>query len=220
MQTWPTITVVIADDHSIFRTGFKIFLEGQKDVNYLLVAEADNGLELLEKIKSHPPDIVFTDIQMPGMDGVQACKIIKEKYPLTRVIALTLYDEEHLIWDMIHAGANGYIVKSSPPEEILEAIKSVGEGVAFYSDGIAGKLAAGADKIKPKNSIQFSEQELKIIKLICKQLTNKEIANTIQLHVRTVEDYRYKIQEKINAKNAVGIALYALANGIEILANL
>jgi DNA-binding NarL/FixJ family response regulator len=218
MQPSPTITVIIADDHPIFRAGFKIFLEYQKDVHYSLIAEAANGVELLEKVKLHQPNLVFTDIQMPEMDGVEACRIIKEKYPLIQVIALTLYDNERLIWDMIHAGANGYIVKSSPTEEILAAIKSVNEGIIYYSNIISDKVERYP--YKKANKISFSEQEVKVIRLICKQLTNKEIANTIQLHVRTVEDYRYRIQEKMNVKNAVGIALYALANGIESFNNL
>ncbi|WP_301922667.1 response regulator transcription factor [Ferruginibacter sp.] len=220
MQPAPTITFIIADDHPIFRAGFKIFLEGQEDVHYSLVAEASNGIELLEKVKLHRPDIVFTDIKMPEMDGIQACRLIKEKYPLTQIIALTLYQDDRFIWDMIHAGANGYIVKSNPIVEILAAIKSVSAGIAYYSSKIANKLEMDEYKKKTAKQIKFSEQEVKVIRLICKQLTNMEIANTVQLHVRTVEDYRHKIQEKKNAKNAVGIALYALAHGIESLNNL
>lgn len=220
MQPAEPITVIIADDHPFVRRGFITFLENRDDSNYHVVAEAPNGIELIDKVKIHQPQIVITDILMPEMGGLQACRIIKENYPAIHVIAFTLFENENLILEMIRAGASGYIFKNSLPKEILSAIKRVSEGIPYYSNLISDKLATGNNKSNTTKAVQFSTQEIKVIKLICKQLTNKEIAETTQLHIRTIEDQRHKIQEKMNIKNGVGVLSYALMHGLVGLSEL
>ena len=199
MNPFYTTTIIIADDHAIYRNGLKTFLENQPDVNYRIVAEAANGVELLKKVERYNPDIVITDIGMPEMDGIESCKSIKENHPLTTVIALTFHEEREFVLQMIYAGASAYVIKNNPPEDILRAIETVLKGIAYYSSTICDKIVNN----NKNKQINFSATEIKIIKLICTQSTNKEIAEATQLHVRTIEDYREKIRGKMQVKNAV-----------------
>jgi len=212
------IKILFAEDHEIFRLGFRRIIETASPPNFEFVTDAINGIELVEKVKQHKPNLVLTDIKMPLLDGIQACKLIKQQNPLTNVIAFSHFDKEKYIIDMMNAGAHGYLVKSGTMLEVFEAIDTVSEGRPYYCSSISDKLYGvfqNSNTYKLKNKkINFSLQEIKVIKLICEQLTSKEIAQALQLAVRTVEDYRHQIQEKIGARNVVGIALYAIVNGI------
>ena len=155
---------------------------------------------------------------MPLMDGVQACKLIKEKFPRTGVIAFSLYLDESYILEMINAGASGYVAKSGSMDEIVEAIQTVNEGHPYYCSTISHKILGVLENSNNKNrkmsKVQMSIQEIKIIKLICHQKTTKEIAHALDISVKTVEGHRQQIQQKIGARNVVGIALYAVVNNL------
>lgn len=211
------ITVVLADDHEVFRRGLQHVLQYQAGSQIQFVGEAANGIELIEQVKQRLPDIVLTDIQMPEMNGIEACKIIRKNFPCTSTIALSLSNEPDFVMNMVLAGARGYLVKSSTSEEIIEAIKSVSTGAVFYSstvsDQLYGKKHNYTFESKPEK-VRFTCQELSVMKLLCQQLTTKEIASKLGLAKRTIEDYRHHIQEKIGAKNMVGIAIYAIFNEI------
>ena len=208
------VKIIIADDHQIFRTGFKATIANQNVLNIAFVDEASNGVELVEKVTLQKPDVVITDINMPLMDGIQACHLIKENNPSVKVIALSMFDDDGLMIEMVRAGASGFLTKNAEQEEVLLAIKEVSEGFTHFKKGIA-EIRNDNQLISKKLSLkEFTITEISLIKLICKQLTNKEIAHTLGLSKRTVEDYRRKIQEKLNAKNAIGIVLYALENEI------
>lgn len=219
------VRIVLADDHLFFRTGFKNILQSQCINGEIeIVAEAANGFELIECVKLHQPDIVFTDIKMPAMDGIAATKVIKEKFPGTKVIALSALEDAGAVINMIHAGVSGYVIKNTTYQEIITAINSVLSGKAYYCNIVSNKVygritASKIERVKNKDQ-QFSPQEISVIKLICKQLTNKEIAAILKLHLRTVEDYRHRIQEKMGSKNVVGVVLYALAHEIILLGEL
>jgi len=211
------IKVVIADDHEIFRDGMKLTL--QKADNIQLLGEASDGKELIKQIEALNPDVVITDIKMPGMDGVEATKIIKQQFPGIAVIALSMFDDEELILEMLEAGALGYLLKNSDKFEITDAVESVHDGKPYYCKFTSGKLAKlialnRDKKEKKKKEADFSEKEIDIIKLICREHTNKEIAEKVFLSSRTVEGYRMKILEKLNAKNTVGIVVEAIRLGI------
>lgn len=224
MHPCQSISIIIADDHQIFRVGFKNVIANQKKVHLAFVAEACNGLELVEQVALHQPDIVITDINMPLMDGIQACRIIKESNPSTKVIALSMYDDDGLVLEMVRAGASGYLAKNAEQEEVLSAIKNVSEGFTYFKREMTTPIVAtgNCNPVNPKgvSIAQFTPTEIALIKLICKQLTNKEIAHLLKLSTRTVEDYRRRIQERINAKNGVGIVLFALENGLVKLGEL
>lgn len=217
MTASPEIKIVIADDHEMFRDGFKLMLTKQKDIQ--LVGEAENGRRLLELVEEEKPDVVVTDIKMPIMDGIEAAKKIHEQFPDTGVIGLSMFDEDDLIIDMLEAGAKGYLLKNSNKEQIGEAIRTVYNGDPYYCKTTSHKLTQMIAKskfnpYKKKEKIEFTEREIEIVELVCKEMSNKEIAEKLFLSIRTVEGLRLKISEKMNVKNPVGMVIYALKNGL------
>ncbi len=211
------IKIIIADDHEIFRDGFKLMLSKQKDIQ--LIGEAANGRELVELVNEHIPDLVITDIKMPIMDGIEAAKKIAAQFPDMGIIGLSMFDEDDLIIDMLEAGAKGYLLKNANKEQIIEAIKTVYNGDPYYCKTTSNKLTQMIAKSKfnpyrKKEVIEFSDREQEIITLVCQELTNKEIADKLFLSSRTVEGHRLKIMEKMNVKNPVGLVVYALKHGL------
>jgi DNA-binding NarL/FixJ family response regulator len=211
------IRIIIADDHEIFRDGFKVMLKKQTEVE--VIGEAENGRELLELAKTHQPDVVITDVKMPLMDGIEATKQIKKELPHIEVIALTMFDEENLVIDMLEAGAKGYLLKNTNKAEVVQAVKAVYRQETYYCNSTSNKLAQmiAKSRFNPYKSIPkpaFNEKEIEIIRLICKELSNKEIASELGLSTRTIEGYREKILEKIDAKNIAGLVIYAIRNNI------
>lgn len=217
-QTAKPIRIILADDHEIFRDGFKAMIKKQPSIE--LIGEASNGEELVELTRLLQPDVIVTDIKMPKMDGLQAAKILSKELPQTGIIALSMIDEENLIIDMMEAGAKGYLLKNAHKDEIVEAIKSVNYGQIYYCDGASAKLTlliAKNDRIpfiKKDSKIELSQKEIDVILMICQELTNKEIADRLNLSIRTVEGYRDRIQSKIGARNSAGIVVYAIKNKI------
>lgn len=212
-----TIKVVIADDHEIFRDGMRIMLQKQADIH--LVGEAGDGRELIEQVKSLQPDIVISDVKMPRMDGAAATRHLVEHYPHIGIIALTMFDEEDLIIDMLEAGARGYLLKNADKHEIVDAIKSVYDQQPYYCRHTSHKLAemVARSKFNPHRQHikpEFNERELEIIRHICDGLTSKQIGEKIFLSVRTVEGLRMKILEKMEVKNTAGIIIYAIKNNL------
>jgi DNA-binding NarL/FixJ family response regulator len=209
--------IVIADDHEIFRDGLSLMLSRQKDIE--LAGEADNGLQLVEMVRRLQPDVIITDIKMPIMDGLEATRILLKEFPGLKIIALSMFDEENLVVDMLEAGAKGYLQKNADKTEIVEAINTVYTNNTYYCRRTTSKLASLIAKSKyswhvKKNTVTFSERELGIIKLICQQQTAQQIADTLFLSRRTIEGYRIKILEKMNAKTTAGVVVYALKHGI------
>ena len=209
------IRLVIADDHKIFRDGLKLLFEKQKKVK--LVGEAADGVQLVELVNATLPDVVMTDIVMPNMDGIAAVKRIVAAYPDIVIIALSMFDDEMLVVDMLEAGALGYLLKDADKEEILEAIHSAVNHRPYYCDAIMSKviklMSGGRFKnTAPVAPIAFNENELSIIQLICEEKTSREIAGVLSISPRTVEWYRTRIMEKLEVKSTIGIVIYALRN--------
>jgi DNA-binding NarL/FixJ family response regulator len=207
------IKIVIADDHEIFRDGLKLMLQRQPDI--VVAGEAADGKELIDLVKHTLPDVIITDVKMPHLDGVAAAKYLTEHYPSIGIIALTMFDEEDLIVDMLEAGAKGYLLKNADKTEIIEAVHTVASNEPHYCRLTSQKLASMVAKSKfnwhlKKEKPEFNEREQEIIRYICEGLTNKEIGEKIFLSVRTVEGLRLKIIEKMNVKNTAGIIVYAI----------
>jgi DNA-binding NarL/FixJ family response regulator len=216
IQSTP-INIIIADDHELFRDGFKVLLNKIKSVK--LVAEAGNGEELIQLVQQHRPDIVITDIKMPLMDGITATRLLSKQFPQTGIIALSMFEEENLVVDMLEAGAKGYLLKNAQKAEILHAITEVYHGNNFYCAETNKKLInliarSSHESHYRVNRNDFNERELSIIRLICQEMSNREIAEQLNLSKRTVEGYRDRIMEKIGAKNSIGIVIYALRHAI------
>lgn len=211
------ITIIIADDHELFRDGFKVLLNKIKSVQ--LVAEASNGEELIQLVQHHRPDIVITDIKMPVMDGITATRNLAKQFPQTGIIALSMFEEENLIVDMLEAGAKGYLLKNAQKTEILHAITEVYHGHNYYCAETNKKLInliarSAHDSQYRVGRNDFNDKEINIIRLICQEMSNREIAEHLNLSKRTVEGYRDRIMEKIGAKNSIGIVIYAVRHNI------
>lgn len=217
MSITPDIKIVIADDHEMFRDGFKLMLTKQPSIQ--LLGEAENGRELLQLTQSLQPDVVVTDIKMPIMDGIEATQKIKTLFPEMGIIGLSMFDEDDLIVDMLEAGAKGYLLKNAGKEHIVEAIKTVYDGDPYYCKTTSNKLTQMIAKSKynpytRKEKIEFTDREKEIIELISKEYSNKEIAEKLFLSIRTVEGHRLKIMEKTGVKNTVGLVVYAIKNNL------
>jgi DNA-binding NarL/FixJ family response regulator len=208
-----TIRLVIADDHEIFRDGLALMLSKQETV--VLAGQAGDGEELLRLVGETQPDIVLTDIKMPRLGGIAAAKILLQRYPNLKIIALSMYEEEDLIVEMLEAGAKGYLLKNADKKEILEAILTVYEGNIFYCKHTTARLAtltvkSKFDFHKKYQEPLFTEREKEIIRLICRQHTAQEIGVLLYLSKRTVEGYRTRILEKMEVKNTAGVVIFAL----------
>jgi DNA-binding NarL/FixJ family response regulator len=211
------IRIVLADDHEIFRDGFRVMLKKQPGVE--LVGEAADGEELLKLVEELQPDVVITDIKMPRLDGIKATKAITKKYPHIGVISLSMFDEENLIIDMLEAGAKGYLLKNAHKDEIIAAVESVYRDQTYYCNHTSRKLTkmiaeSSFNPNRRPHKPEFTEREILVMKFICQELSNREIAMNLKLSVRTIEGYREKIQEKISARNTAGIVVYAIKNSI------
>lgn len=208
------VRVVIADDHSIFREGIQLLLKKEKSIE--LTGEAADGDSLLALIDQVQPDVVVTDIEMPGKSGLDVTRIVKKRQPGVGIIAFTMFGEDELVVDMMEAGANGYVLKSSKKEELLKAILSASEGGTYFCDETSvqlSKMLAASKAVKKQEPVEFSETELEVIRLICKEKSNKEIATDMQLAVKTVEKIKSKLFEKTGSLNSVGVAVFAMQNG-------
>lgn len=203
------ITVIIADDHPIVREGFGVMMKKLKGIK--VVAEASDGKELLRLAKKLKPDVIMCDVRMPNMNGIEATKIIKAELPDTAVIALSMFDNADLILDMVNAGAAGYLLKNAHKDEIVAAIKSVHKKEPYYSKEITEVLTK---KLNCRSEETLNEKEIEIVKLICKEYSNKQIADKLHLDKRTIDWYRNKILLKLDVHNTAGIVMYASKNNI------
>ena len=212
----PPIRLLIADDHEIFRDGLVLMLSKQSHI--ILEGQAEDGKELIEMVKEKQPDMVLTDIKMPRMDGIEATRYIRTYFPQVNIIALSMFDEENLIVDMLEAGAKGYLLKNADKQEILEAIECVSQDKEFYCQHTSARLASMIVKSKfnpyrKTEVVEFNDREKDIVRLICLQFTAQEIADKLYLSKRTVEGYRTRILEKMNVKNTAGVVIFALKHG-------
>lgn len=211
------INLAIADDHKIFREGLKATLEDCADLNILF--EAGNGIELVKQLAFKNPDVILMDIKMPEMDGMQATAYIQQNFSHVKVLALSMFNEDKYILDMMKAGASGYLLKNAEPQEIIDAVFMVHKKGYYFNEHLSITLVKqfmGKSTINPKGKedMELNERETEVLKLICQEKQNTEIADKLFLSVRTVEDYRTKLFEKTGSKNMVGLVIYAIKKGI------
>jgi two-component system, NarL family, invasion response regulator UvrY len=217
MKTKSKIKVALADDHILLRRGLAALVNSFDE--YTVIFEADNGLEFQQAInKDSVPDLVLLDINMPKMDGFAAAEWLKQTYPLVKILALSMYDNESSVIRMFKAGAKGYILKDCEPHELKAALDSVMEKGYYYSELVTGKLIHSINKMEEeagtKNLAHLNEKELQFLKLACTEMTYKEIADKMNLSPRTIDGYRDVLFEKLNLKTRVGLVMYAIKNGI------
>lgn len=216
--------IAVVDDHHLFRQGLIHLLEDYSE--FTVTMQANNGKEFMDHLKelsgnNQPlPEIVLLDIEMPVMDGIDTTVKLKKKYPKMKIIMLTMHDEQEMIVHLIERGANGFLPKNENVEEVADAIRSVQEIGYYFNDRVSRamvKSLVNSEKIKPKfYSASFSDMELEIISLICKEFTNREIAEKTGLNQRTIDWHRGNILKKTGARNTAGIVMFAVKNNIVI----
>jgi len=213
------IRVLITDDHQMFIDGIKALLVDSKEVH--VVAMANNGEEALDRLKKQPIDVVIMDINMPVMNGIEATKQIREKYPDVKVLALTMYIEKELITEIVKAGATGYILKNTGKEELITAITTIAKGEKFYSSDVALKMLDAKTTLEyvedidnQNRNINLTKREKEILKLITMEYTTPQIAEKLLISYFTVETHRKNLIRKLNVKNVAGLVKIAIQNGL------
>jgi DNA-binding NarL/FixJ family response regulator len=209
------IKVAIADDHQIFRKG--VILSMRPYTNIKFIFEAENGEELLNKIKEDEPDVVLCDLKMPVKDGIDTTKQIVKEYPKIRVIILTMYEDERFVGHLMDCGAAGYLLKSTEPSEIRKAVMDVVRS-GFYLNPFVNKVLIkknyGRQKSNPSltNEIVVNDREKEVLTLVCMEFTAAEIAQKMDISARTVEAIKDRLMERFGVKNSVGLVFYAMKN--------
>lgn len=209
------IRIVLADDHALFRQGLRSLLEAEPD--FRVVGEAGDGREVLRHVLEAKPDIVLMDIQMPGLDGVQATQEILREWPQAKVIMLTMYRQDAYVFEAVKAGARGYMLKDADAKDLLEAIRRVNNGEVLLDAELAEQIIqdfkAKRESV-PKPHAELSEREVQILKLVAQGYTNLEIAGELSLSEKTVRNRLSEIFQKLHLNNRTQAALYALREGL------
>jgi DNA-binding NarL/FixJ family response regulator len=211
------VKVAIADDHHLFRTGVKTSLSAYKDIQ--VVAEAENGMQLLNLLRHIKPDVVLLDIQMPIMDGLATLPEVKKLYPDVKVIMLSMHNDHSMISKMMELGANSYLTKESDSETIYNAIITCFSD-EFYFNDLTNKALLSRLRMKStptpaqEADANLNEKEKPVLKLMCEEKSTKEIADLVEISPRTVEAIRDKLKVKTGSKSMAGLVMYAVKAGI------
>ena len=210
--------IALTDDHVLLRNGLASLLE---DLDYEVLFEADNGQDLIRKLNPGDlPDVVLMDINMPQMDGYETTRWLKLNHRGVRVLALSMYDDENAIIRMLKSGARGYILKDSDPAELKAALQALVAKGFYHSELVTGKLIHtinhmdDTDHSSVKDVLGLNDREIEFLKLVCTELTYKEIAEKMFLSPRTIDGYRDALFEKLGLKSRVGLVLFTIRNGI------
>ena len=211
-------TVLIADDHEVFRRGLRELLTKNFDV----VAEAREGGEAVDKALSHKPDVVVMDISMPGMNGIEAAREIKSKLPKTGVVVISATDEDQQVFEAIEAGVSGYIVKDDTPQSMIDAIQRAAEGKAYLPpliakrvmDRVAGAMSGRRDLSSSNGATPLSAREISVLRLMAEGKRNREIANELCISERTVGNHITSIYIKLCIYDRAQAIVYAIKKGI------
>ncbi|MES3016460.1 MAG: response regulator transcription factor [Bacteroidota bacterium] len=209
------ISIVIVDDHTLFRSGVANLLSEFEEIDVLFAASS--GKDLQQKLSAdNLPDIILMDITMPVMDGYEATKWVTSLYPKICVLALSMFDDERSIINMLRAGACGYLLKESNASDLLEAIKITKEKGLFINENVSGRMLMslrseskpGVTEAKP------SQREMEFLQYCCTELTYKEIADKMNVSPRTVDSYRESLFTKLNIKSRTGLVVYGIKNSL------
>lgn len=207
------ITVFLVDDHKLFREGLALLLGSLPYIRE--VKQASDGKEFLVRLVENKPDLVFMDISMPIMDGIEATKIATTQFPDLKIIALSMFADEDYYTRMIDAGAKGFILKNSGMQQVEECIQSVITGNNYFSPEILSGIVKNISrKAKVTRNSELSEREEEVLYRICQGLSNQEIADIFNISKRTVDKHRENLLLKTDSKNTAGLVMYAIRQGI------
>jgi len=209
--------IVLVDDHALFRDGLKLFIELENIGT--VIGETDNGLKFLNLIENEKPDLVIMDLDMPIMSGLEATEKAIAKYPDLNILVLSMHSDQNQYYQMINAGAKGFVLKSTGKQELEKAIRTVAEGGSHFSNELLRKIILEIGKPQHKdnsfqNKLVFTNRELEILTLFCNGYTVSEIADKVFLSVKTIESHRSKLLHKTGAKNTISLVLMAIKNKI------
>jgi two-component system, NarL family, response regulator NreC len=212
-----SIRILIVDDHEVLRAGLRLLLETVAD--FEVIGEAANGERGLELAQELKPNVVVMDVTMPNMNGIEATQILKTEHPEIAVLALTIHEGQEYFFQMLQAGASGYVPKRAAPDVLIQAIKHVAEGNVFIEPQIAKLLVSDylqrvEEGAEPQGKDGLSEREQEVLTLIAEDATNQEIANTLQLSVKTIERHRENIMRKLNLHTRTELVKYAIRKGL------
>ncbi|MBN9292726.1 MAG: response regulator transcription factor [Flavobacteriia bacterium] len=212
MNAEEKIKLMIVDDHQMIIDGIKSLLRKEKQFEF--IAEATSGEQGVEMLKVTVPDIVIADISMPGMDGKELIKYIKEQFPEIRILVLSMHNDAEIIGDVMLLEAEGYILKNTGREELVKALQKIADGGTFYSEEVFQTLIKKQKEFIRENRAQLvlSDREIEIIRLITLEYSNEEIAEQLFISKRTVETHRKNINFKTNVKTVIGLVKYAIRN--------
>ncbi|MBI5474644.1 MAG: response regulator transcription factor [Ignavibacteriae bacterium] len=218
------IRILIADDHSVVRSGIRMVLQSSPE--FVVVAEAENGQDAVELAAKMKPDVVVMDISMPVMNGIEATGAMKQNNPDIKVIILTVHADEEYVFQILRAGASGYVLKSAGKKEIFAAIRAAVSGERFFSPGISNLIidgfinrareqtAAPAPPAKNDPRQQLTNREIEVLTFIAQGLTNRKIADTLFLSVRTVNTHRTNLMQKLGIHDTATLVRYAIETGL------
>ena len=204
------LNVLIVDDHKLFREGLKLLLKNLQEIGE--VWEASDGEVFLNMIKTHHPDVVLMDIEMPRLNGIEATTKALEQYPEMKILALSMFGDEEYFQKMVDAGVCGFLLKNSDFSEVRKAIMNVAQGNNYFTDEILYKLVTRF-RSRPSHieqAVALSDREQEILLLICKGLSNQEIADQLFISKRTVDHHRASLLTKTDTRNAASLVIYAI----------
>ena len=208
--------IIICDDQAVVRDGLELLLNLEKDIEVL--GTARDGAEALELVENVQPDLVLMDLKMPGMNGIEATRQIRAKFPQVKVLVLTTYDDDEWVFDAIRSGASGYLLKDTPREKVIEAVLGTAGGKSFVDPAVAGKLL---DKVSSRGTQpssllteQLTAREVDVLRLLAKGLSNAEIAGQLHLSEGTVRNHVSAILDKLGVSDRTQAAVIAIQHGL------
>ncbi len=208
------IKILIVDDHPVVIEGLSTALQSNPDLD--ISAHASTANQALAVLEDTPIDVILLDINLPDMDGIETCKLIKKKYPSIKIIGLTTYNQVSFISEMLRQGANGYLFKNTTLEEIITAVKSVFQGDQYLSEEVNQRLInkATGKRVSHLFIPKLTRREKEVLELIAQKYTNQEIAKELFITISTVETHRMNLCAKLNARNTAGLIKNAIKFGM------
>ncbi|ASJ38234.1 response regulator [Vibrio vulnificus] len=206
------IRVVIVDDHQVVLDGFMARLEMEPEID--VVGTASNGLEALDVVKQHKPDVVLMDISMPILNGIEATRMIKAEWPEAKILMLTMHDNREYIMKVMQEGAVGYMLKEISAEKMVQAIKTVNQGSTYFCESVTQTLFTQEIVPAAQRPNPLSRREEAVLRLVAQGHSSKKIATLLEISYRTVETHRHNIKHKLDLNSTAELAKYALEQGL------
>ncbi len=206
------IRLIITDDHPIVKDGIEAILASEKDIT--IVAFVNNGNHLLKTLENTSADIILMDVNMPGMNGIEATHHVKKKYPNIKILCFSQYDEKRFVKQVLKRGANGYLLKNAAASELILALRTIIKGDVYISEELPNIFDEKSQKRSRYSPVKITSRELDVLNGICHEKNNREIARSLMITYNTVETHRSNLLLKVGVKNTAGLVRWALENNI------